>query len=157
MPTFRWNVTMRHTWMSRVTPMRVTSQLSLDFININAYVEVFVSSTWNIWRTWKSDTGWRRLIGSPSCRSFSTEEPLNIGHFCRKWPIKIRDPMSRCHPVSDPFWIWSTKMLTYSWDVTTWHDCKSCQTYMNESRVKMYKCKFAVQIYVKRDLSTCVT
>jgi len=23
-----------------------------------------------------------------SCTSFSTKEPLNIGHFCRKWPIK---------------------------------------------------------------------
>ena len=34
-----------------------------------------------------------------SCRSFSTKEPLNIGHFCGKWPIKIRDPMSLRHPV----------------------------------------------------------
>jgi len=34
-----------------------------------------------------------------SCRSFSTKEPLNIGHFCGKWPIKMRDPMSLCHPV----------------------------------------------------------
>jgi len=34
-----------------------------------------------------------------SCRSFSTTEPLNIGHFCGKWPIKIRDPMSLRHPV----------------------------------------------------------
>ena len=23
----------------------------------------------------------------------STKEPLNIGHFCRKWPIKIRDSL----------------------------------------------------------------
>jgi len=30
---------------------------------------------------------------------FSTKEPLNIGHFCGKWPIKIRDPMSLRHPV----------------------------------------------------------
>jgi len=36
-----------------------------------------------------------------NCRSFSTKEPLNIGHFCGKWPIKIRDPMSLRHPVSD--------------------------------------------------------
>jgi len=28
-------------------------------------------------------------------RSFSTKEPLNIGHFCGKWPIKIRDSMSQ--------------------------------------------------------------
>jgi len=31
---------------------------------------------------------------------FSTKEPLNIGHFCGKWPIKIRDPMSLRHPVA---------------------------------------------------------
>jgi len=35
-----------------------------------------------------------------SCRSFSTKEPLNMGHFCGKWPIKIRDPMSLRHPIS---------------------------------------------------------
>ena len=45
-------------------------------------------------------TGWRRLIGPLSCRSFSTKEPLNIGHFCEKWPLKIRYPMSIRHPVS---------------------------------------------------------
>jgi len=37
-----------------------------------------------------------------SCRSISTKEPLIIGHFCRKWPIKIRDPMSLRHPV---YWV----------------------------------------------------
>jgi len=44
-------------------------------------------------------TGWRRLIGSHKCRPFSTKEPLNVGHFCGKWHIKIRDPMSLRHPV----------------------------------------------------------
>ena len=34
-----------------------------------------------------------------SCISFSTKETLNIGHFCGKWPIRIRDPMSLRHPV----------------------------------------------------------
>jgi len=34
-----------------------------------------------------------------SCRLFSTKEPLNIGHFCGKWPIKIKDPMTLHHPV----------------------------------------------------------
>jgi len=34
-----------------------------------------------------------------SCRSFSTKEPLDMSHFCGKWPIKIRDPMSLGHPV----------------------------------------------------------
>jgi len=38
---------------------------------------------------------------SSSCRSFSEsiKEPLNLGHFCGKSPIKIRDPMSLRHPV----------------------------------------------------------
>ena len=31
------------------------------------------------------------------CRSFSTKEPLNIGQFCGKWPLKMRDPMSLRH------------------------------------------------------------
>ena len=47
-----------------------------------------------------------------SCISFSAKEPLNIGHFCGKWPIKIRDPMSLRHPVQSPresrkFCVWS--------------------------------------------------
>ena len=45
-------------------------------------------------------TGWRRLIGSPKSQIIFHKEPLNIGHFCRKWPLKIRDPMSLRHPVS---------------------------------------------------------
>ena len=32
-------------------------------------------------------TGWRSSQDPPSCRSFSTKEPLNIGHFCGKWPV----------------------------------------------------------------------
>jgi len=42
-------------------------------------------------------TGWRLLTGSPKLQT--TKEPPNIGHFCGKWPIKIRDPMSFRHPV----------------------------------------------------------
>jgi len=41
------------------------------------------NESWNHHRT--------RLVG------FSTKEPSNIGHFCGKWPIKIRDPMSLRH------------------------------------------------------------
>jgi len=44
-------------------------------------------------------TGWRKHIGSPNLQIISTKEPLNIGHFCRKWFIKIRDLMRLCHPV----------------------------------------------------------
>jgi len=44
---------------------------------------------------WNIDFGWVISVQ----RSFSTKEPLNIGHLCGKWPIKIKDPMSLRHPV----------------------------------------------------------
>ena len=45
-------------------------------------------------------TRWRRPIGCAwSCRSFRGKEPLIIGLFCEKWPIKIRHPMGLCQPV----------------------------------------------------------
>jgi len=34
-----------------------------------------------------------------SCRSFFAKEPLIIGLFCGKWPVKIRHPMGLRHPV----------------------------------------------------------
>ena len=34
------------------------------------------------------------------CRSFFAKEPLIIGLFCRKWPVKIRHPMGLGRPVS---------------------------------------------------------
>jgi len=33
-----------------------------------------------------------------SCRSFSAKEPLIVGLFCVKWPMKIRHPMNLHHP-----------------------------------------------------------
>ena len=33
------------------------------------------------------------------CRSFFAKEPLIIGLFCRKGPVKIRQRMTLCHPV----------------------------------------------------------
>ena len=46
-------------------------------------------------------TGWRRSIGCLiSCRLFFAKEPLIIGLFCGRWPIKIRHPMGLRHPVA---------------------------------------------------------
>ena len=48
--------------------------------------------------------GWRKCIGCLiRCRSLFAKEPLIIGLFCGKWPVKIRHPMGLCHPVG-PFW-----------------------------------------------------
>jgi len=38
-------------------------------------------------------TGWRRPWDAVTCRSLSAKEPIIIGLFCGKWPIKIRYPM----------------------------------------------------------------
>ena len=47
-----------------------------------------------------SSTEWQRPIGYLiSCTSFFAKEPLIIGLFCGKWPIKKRHPMGLRHPV----------------------------------------------------------
>ena len=59
-----------------------------------------------------------------SCRSFSTKEPLNIGHVCGKWPMKIRDPMSHRHPVCGfvlPY------IHTHTWH---WRNVSRCVTWL---------------------------
>jgi len=43
---------------------------------------------------------WRRLIGSPKVQIIFHKRATKSGHFCQKWPIKIRGPMSLRHPVS---------------------------------------------------------
>jgi len=51
-----------------------------------------------------------------SCRSFFAKEPLIIGLFCRKWPLKIRHPMCLRHPV----WL-VLEYVPYTWyDSSTW-------------------------------------
>jgi len=44
-------------------------------------------------------TGWRRLIGFLKLRVISAKEPLIIGLFCGKWPVKIRHLTYDCHPL----------------------------------------------------------
>jgi len=44
-------------------------------------------------------TGWRRLIGCLKLQVISAKEPLIIGLFCRKWPVKIRHLTYDCHSV----------------------------------------------------------
>jgi len=38
-------------------------------------------------------------VDALNCRSFFTKRPLIIGLFCGKWPLTIRHPMGRRHPV----------------------------------------------------------
>jgi len=51
---------------------------------------------------------------------------LNIGHFCGKWPIKIRDPMSLRHPVCENscmmYDIYTYMIRIYVWCHDVWHD-----------------------------------
>ena len=76
---------MSHIWMSHVTHMNESCH------------------------TWGHATGHHAIHHSVqdgedpydawSCRSFSAKEPLIIGLFCGKWPVKIRHPMGLRHPV----------------------------------------------------------
>ena len=74
-----------------------------------------------------------------SCRLFSAKEPLIIGLFCGKWPVKISRPMGLCHPVLlytdanllQGLWIWGTYVtwLIDMCDVThsyVWDDLFIC-------------------------------
>jgi len=75
-----------------------------DMSQAHVWHDAFICVTWRldmcgetcvcVWQQGISVTGWRRLIGSPKLQTFSTKEPLNIGHFCGKWPVKIMDPMT---------------------------------------------------------------
>ena len=83
-----------HVWMIYVTHTR--QHLVFEFVTFSCLKNVrrlkFLSH---------QNTGWRRPKGCLiSCRSFFTKEPLIIGLFCGKWPIKIRHPMTLRHPVS---------------------------------------------------------
>jgi len=43
----------------------------------------------------------------PCTKSIFAKEPLVIGLFCGKWPLKIRHSMGPCHPVpSVGEWVW---------------------------------------------------
>jgi len=69
-------------------------------INIYKYIHVYMFRTYmHTCRVHMYIQGGEDSWDPLRCRSFSTREPLNIGHFCGKWRIKIRDPMSLCHPV----------------------------------------------------------
>ena len=69
-----------------------------------------------------------------SCRSFSTKEPLNIGLFCRKWPVKIRDVRDSmnsttvlCQVVSHHTYGW---VISHTWGNAT-HVNERCHCFEN--------------------------
>jgi len=67
--------------------------------------DLWKNPTWNESPTWKMFMLYRvaKMHRSGflalSCGVLSAKEPLIIRLFCRKWRIKIRHPMSPCHPV----------------------------------------------------------
>jgi len=61
-----------------------------------------------------------------SCRSFPAKEPLIIGLFCGKWPIKIRHPMGLRHLVSHSY-----MTLLHICDMPhKWHDQRMTRIHM---------------------------
>ena len=81
----------------------------------------FVCGTWLLYMCHMCDTGmchmcdtgtgWRRLIGCLKLQVHSAKEPLIIGLFCGKRPMKIKHPMILHNPV--------TLIITiHMWDMT---------------------------------------
>jgi len=75
-------------------------------IYLYIYVHIYITHTaflvWchSITQVWHLNcTQWRRPIGCLKLQVFFAKEPLIIGFFCGKWPIKIRHPMGLRHPV----------------------------------------------------------
>ena len=120
-------------WMERCAAEKraVTSPLSAQYLCAMQYFLIFDRpDSWEkmnrqIWshtseqrQVWSHTSEHEKQGGEDSqdplsCRSFPTKEPLNIGHFCGKWPIKIRDPMSLRHT-----------LYSYSWH--EWFTCVTC-------------------------------
>jgi len=90
-------------WMCHKPPRKACTKISLQK-NMNETRHIYVYLMSHLWTCTgdglDSHTGWSRPIDALSCRSLSAKEPLIIGLFCGKWPIKVRHPMGLRHPVS---------------------------------------------------------
>jgi len=76
------------------------------------------------------------------CRSFLAKEPLIIGLFCGKWPIKIRHPMDLGHCVAECmidayfgvmcwwYMCWCN-FHTYVMNMLMWHVSSTSRQHMN--------------------------
>jgi len=149
-----WTRDMSHTWIHHVpyeSVMSYASWLKSTWLVHDLFKMRFesclkwmrrVSYEWGMTVTQinMTGTGWRRLIGSPKSQIIVHKEPLNIGLFCWKWPIKIRDPMSLRHPV---YLVWTSHVTymnepcptwmsldTHEWDMSSIsHINESCYTH----------------------------
>ena len=116
-PYFRWIWTMHKT----KTQDKGTEQV-LIYIHTEQYLQESVLIlnyvSWWIWKMRHRNTKQMRhrntiqttrklslsLTLPLSCRSFSTKEPLNIGRFCQKWPVKNFSCLGHCWPHIVVFW-----------------------------------------------------
>jgi len=86
---------MSHMWKSHITHMQKSCHIYEGVL-----LHIWMCSMTPSYVRHDLCTGWRRFKDPLSCRSFSTKDPLDLGHFCGKWRIKTRDPMSLRHPVA---------------------------------------------------------
>jgi len=63
------------------------------------YIRKYTKSIYSIYETYVQ--GGEDPYAALSCRSFSAKEPIIVGLFCGKRPIKVRHPMTLRHPVWD--------------------------------------------------------
>jgi len=63
--------------------------------------KIFLCSCADATHTYRSATGWQRPIGCLKLQVVFAKEPLIIGFFGGKWPVKTRHPMGLRHPVCE--------------------------------------------------------
>jgi len=88
----------KSTWFSS------TNNFTQNFRTIFWYeaIQLFISLYRVLYRLKILSTGWRKNIGSPKLQIVFHKRATKyraLFFFCRKWPVKIRDPMSLRHPV----------------------------------------------------------
>ena len=74
-------------------------QITCLFCRIQSLLQgSFAQETYNSMEPTNRSPPIRHLV-TLRCRSLSAKEPLILGLFCGKWPLKIRHPMTLRHPV----------------------------------------------------------
>jgi len=109
------------------------------YIWIYTYVYIYTRvSHYSIDKIYNICTGYRRLIGSPKLQIIFHKRATKYRSLLRKWPIKIRNPVSLRHPVCITPTNWHMTETRH----TTWNQptvTLFCE--INEVCIGLYSCK----------------
>jgi len=112
------------------------------------FVVVYGSMQMNTWQSGEEP------YDALSYRSFFAKEPLIIGLFCRKWPVKIRPPVGFRHPV----WHAHERVMQHTWVLDVTHiEMRIAWVYMCIISMCVYMYKFIyIYVYIYIDIRMCI-